>query len=599
MTRLLKSVFCLGLALCLVFGSFTGMVFADSDDTVVILYENDVHCAVDGYSKLAALKASLTTAYSYVGVVSCGDFVQGGTLGAVSKGEYIVKLMNLVGYDAIALGNHEFDYQIPRLEELCALSSTPYLSCNFMKIDDNVPFFSPYSIVSYGTTDIAYIGITTPDTLHSSKPIQFRDQYGNIIYTFRGTDLHEAVQTSIDAAKAAGADYIIALSHIGYAENGGWSDITDLIGRTVGLDAVLDAHSHSVIEKLTVKDKAGNDVLLSSTGTKFEHIGKLTVTKDGLNTALIPVASLTDTDPAVEAYIKQINEEYSSLGNRKIGESTVDLITHDASGVRLVRKGETNLGNFCADALLTQTGADIAYVNGGGLRAPLGKGEVTFNDIYSVFPFNNQIMTAQITGQILLDMLETGVMNYPEEDGSFPHTAGITFAIDTSVPSPVKMDENGYFIGVEGERRVYDVKVFDDETATYQPLDPQGTYVLTAFNYYLVDFGGGMAMLKDAVILDDEGTLDLEVLESYITDALGGVIGDSYAQLAPRITFTNGKSTPDTGTTVPSDTNSDGQNNVPKSPPTGDRTNAPAAVICLLLALVAAVKLACHRSNAA
>ena len=140
----------------------------------MILYENDVHCAVDGYSKLAAMKAELKGVYDHVGVVSSGDFVQGGTLGAVSKGEYIVNLMNKVGYDAIALGNHEFDYQLARLVELNNLSNTKFLSCNFAKIGEDKAYFDSYTIVSYGNVEIAYIGITTPETISSSNPAQFK-----------------------------------------------------------------------------------------------------------------------------------------------------------------------------------------------------------------------------------------------------------------------------------------------------------------------------------------------------------------------------------------------------------------------------------------
>ena len=115
--RLLSCIVCICMVLC----SLNAVVFAKDSETIVILYENDVHCAVEGYSKLAAMKNELKSEYEYVGVVSSGDFVQGGTLGAVSKGEYIVELMNLVGYDAIAPGNHEFDYTISRLTELYEL----------------------------------------------------------------------------------------------------------------------------------------------------------------------------------------------------------------------------------------------------------------------------------------------------------------------------------------------------------------------------------------------------------------------------------------------------------------------------------------------
>ena len=538
--KILSIILCVCVVLCGVL-AVTVLMQNQANAPVVILYENDVHCAVDGYAKLLAMKNEISQSYDYVGVVSGGDFVQGGTLGAVSKGEYIVNLMNLVGYDAIALGNHEFDYQLPRLTELCKMSNTEFLSCNFARIGEDASYFEPYTIVSYGNVDIAYIGITTPETITSAYPSQFKNDNGEIIYTFNEDKLYEIVQANIDAAEKAGADYVIALSHIGYSDADDLLDITDIIENTDGFDVVLDAHAHLVIEEMSVKDKSGNDVLLSSTGTKFEYIGKLTITDDGLDTELIETATYEKTDPGIDAYIAQINESYAELGSRKIGESKVDLITHDKDENRLVRIAETNLGNLCSDALRVVTGAEISYVNGGGLRAPIAAGDVTFNDIFSVFPFNNQIVTAEITGQILLDMLEMAMMNYPEEDGSFPHVSGVTFSVDTSIDASVKVDENGFFTKVDGDYRVYNVQVLDEKTGTYLPLNLEGEYIIAGFNYFLLDFGGGMTMFKAAKILDAEGMLDVEVLESYIVDYLGGVIDERYAQVENRITFTDGK----------------------------------------------------------
>ena len=182
--------------------------------------------------------------------------------------------------------------------------------------------------------------------------------------------------------------------------------------------------------------------------------------------------SYTKTDPVVDAYITEINENYAQLGNRKIGESKVEFITHDKDGNRLVRNAETNLGNFCSDALRVMTGADMSFVNGGGLRAPMESGDITFNDIFSVFPFNNQIVTAEISGQILIDFLEMAVMNYPEEDGSFPHMSGVTFSVNKSIPTSVKVDANGFFEKVDGAYRVYNVKVLDKTSGEYKALDP-------------------------------------------------------------------------------------------------------------------------------
>lgn len=591
MKKLCKRIITFSLVLCMALSVFTGVVYAADTDTVVILYENDVHCAVEGYSKLAAMKNELSETYTNVGVVSVGDFVQGGTLGAVSKGEYIVNLMNKVGYDAIALGNHEFDYQLPRLNELNAMSNTKFISCNFQKIGEDKSYFEPYTIVSYGNVDVAYIAITTPETINSSSPAQFKNDKGELIYTFNESKLYDIVQTNINAAETAGADYVIALSHIGYDESGNLADITDVIENTDGFDVVLDAHSHSIIEEKVIKDKSGDDVLLTSTGTKFEYIGKLTIKNGAFDTELVEVESYTKTDPVVDAYITEINENYAQLGNRKIGESKVEFITHDKDGNRLVRSAETNLGNFCSDALRVMTGADMSFVNGGGLRAPMESGDITFNDIFSVFPFNNQIVTAEISGQILIDFLEMAVMNYPEEDGSFPHMSGVTFSVNKSIPTSVKVDANGFFEKVDGAYRVYNVKVLDKTSGEYKALDPNGKYVIAGFNYFLLDFGGGMTMFKDAKILDAEGTLDVELLENYIVEHLGGVIGEEYAEVKPNISFTDGviTETPD------NNENNEQEDKEPSSPQTGDNSYIVVWVLLLIISATCIVVLEIYR----
>ena len=594
MKKLCKRIITFSLVLCMALSVFTGVVYAADTDTVVILYENDVHCAVEGYSKIAAMKNELLETYTNVGVVSVGDFVQGGTLGAVSKGEYIINLMNRVGYDAIALGNHEFDYQLPRLNELNAMSSTKFISCNFQKIGVDTTYFQPYTIVSYGSIDVAYIAITTPETLSSSSPVQFTNDKGELIYTFNEATLYDVVQTNINAAKTAGADYVIALSHIGYDESGNLTDVTDLIENTDGLDAVLDAHSHSVIEEKIVKDKSGDDVLLTSTGTKFEYIGKLTIEDGVFDTELVEVESYTKTDPIVDAYITEINDNFAQLGNRKVGESRVELITHDKDGNRLVRKAETNLGDLCSDALRVMTGADISYVNGGGIRASIESGDITFNDIYSVFPFNNEVVTAEVSGQVLIDFLELAVINYPQEGGMFPHVSGITFSVNTSIPSSVKLDENDFFEKVDGEYRVYNVKVLDKSSGEYKALDLDGKYVLASTNYYLLDLGGGATMMKDAKILSTEGLLDAEMLENYIVEHLGGVIGEEYAEVKPNISFTDGviTETPD------NNENNEQEDKEPSSPQTGDNSYIVVWVLLAVLSLSALVILGIYRQKA-
>lgn len=540
----MKKIILVVLSLILVLGMFPTVTFAEAtSDDIIILYENDVHCAVEGYSKLSAMKKELKQTYEHVGVVSCGDYIQGSSLGAISRGEYIIELMNLVGYDAVTLGNHEFDFRLDRLEELVAMMATKPVCCNFQEIGEDTSYFDPYKIVSYGDVDIAYIGITTPSTISSSSSAQFKDENGNYKYSFNPTTLYEVVQENIDAAEAEGADYIIAISHIGYAEDeiyGDLEDVEDLIKNTDGLDVVLDAHSHSVIEGMEITDKEGNEVLLSSTGTKFENIGKLTISDGEITTELIKTEDYQGTDPIVDAKLNEINGEYATLGERKVAFSQVDLITHDADGNRLVRTSETNLGNLCADAVRYAMDADVGYMNGGSLRAAIQNGDITFNDLLSVFPFNNTVVLAEVSGQTLKDMMEMAVMSWPNEDGCFPHLSGIAFSVNTAIPSSVVVNELEEFVEISGEYRVYDIEVFDKETGKYEPLSLSKTYTLAASNYFLLEYGSGMTMLKDAKIIQNEGMLDVEALEQYIVEALGGTIGEEYAEVKNSITFTEG-----------------------------------------------------------
>ena len=537
------------LSLILVISALPVSVSAINNDDIVILYENDVHCTVEGYSKLSAMKKELKESYSYVGVVSGGDFIQGNSLGVISKGEYIVNLMNLVGYDTVTLGNHEFDYKLDRLEELTDKMNTKPICCNFQKTGEDTTCFEPYSIVSYGDVDVAYIGITTPSTISSSAPAQFKDENGNYIYTFHSTDLYDVVQENIESAQADGADYIIALSHIGYAEDelyGELEDVESLIRNTSGFDVVLDAHSHSVIENRTITDKDGNEVILSSTGTKFEYIGKLTISEENFETELIKTENYKSTDPVVDAYIDEIYAEYSMLGERKVAFSEVDLITKDKDGNRLVRNNETNLGDLCAEAFRNAVDADIGYINGGSLRADIPAGDVTFNNLLNVLPFNNTIVLAEISGQTIKDMIEMTMMYYPGEGGAFPHLSGLTFSFNTSIPSSVVLDEYEDFAGVTGQYKVYNIKVYNKDNGTYEPLELDKTYTIAASNYYLLEYGSGLKMLENTKVIQKDGMLDVEALELYIDDKLGGTVGQDYAEAKSNITFTDGEIVEDT-----------------------------------------------------
>jgi 2',3'-cyclic-nucleotide 2'-phosphodiesterase (5'-nucleotidase family) len=288
---------------------------------------------------------------------------------------------------------------------------------------------------------------------------------------------------------------------------------------------VLDAHSHSVIESETLLDKNGNEVVYTSTGTKFANIGKLTISGNSITTELISLESYNTTDPALDESINQIMTEYAEVGNKKVADCDFDLITHDPDGNRLVRVSETNLGNLISDAFRHVLGADIAYFNGGGIRSHIESGEITFNDLLNVLPFNNTGVVVEVSGQTILEMLEVAVAKWPEENGNFPHVSGLTFSVNT--------------LGDEHER-VHNVKIMNSETGNYEALDLDRTYTVASNNFVLLECGDGMTMFENAKVIRDTGVLDVEILEEYIVKNLGGVIGEGYAEAELRITFTDG-----------------------------------------------------------
>ena len=494
------------------------------DNDIVILYTNDVHCGVDdnlGYTGLAAVKNALQAQGKHVVLVDNGDAVQGDTIGTLSNGEYIIDIMNEVGYDVATPGNHEFDYGMDQFFALTEQANFPYVSANFVDNDGNT-VLDPYVIKDVAGVKIAFVGISTPKTITTSTPKYFQDDNGNYIYAFQqdetGEKLYAAVQSAVDAARAEGAQFVIALAHLGIEEDCSPWTSSEVIVNTTGIDAVLDGHSHSMIQGEKVKNKDGAEVLLSSTETKLAYIGCLTIKDDGsMSTTLI-------SDNGMKDFIGGIQEEFEELVNTVVAKTDVDLIIKDpASGERIVRVAETNLGDLCADAYRAMSGADVAIVNGGGVRADIPAGDITYGQIIAVHPFGNEMCVVECTGQEILDALELGCSKLPAESGGFLQVSGMTYTIDMNVESTVKLDENGMFVSVEGDRRVKDV------TVGGEPIDPEKTYTLASHNYKLKDCGDGYTMFADNLFLQDSVMIDNQVLINYIVNVLGGTVGDEYA----------------------------------------------------------------------
>lgn len=554
---------------------------ASKDGAVSIVFTNDVHCAIDqqvdkdgnvtgiGYAGVAAYanaQKSLCGAGN-VTLVDAGDAIQGGPVGTLTKGAALVQIMNAVGYDYAIPGNHEFDYGMDQFNALVKQAGATYLSCNFTKLNadgSKASVFAPFAIETYKDADVAaddaddvlkvaYVGISTPETLTKSSPANFQDAAGNYIYGFcqdeTGEALYAAVQSAVDEARAQGADYVVAVGHLGIEGTTSRWTSEAVIKHTAGIDALIDGHSHEAYDKTvgsevaagaiqTLANSDGDKVVLVQTGTKLANVGNLVIDADAadgqeVTAQLVPASECKDEDAAVKKVVDQVNGELADVLNKVVGKTDVALTIVDADGVRQVRHHETNMGDLVADAYRAAVGADIALANGGGVRASIAAGDITNNDLLSVQPYGNELCLIEATGQEILDALEMGASNAPEEFGGFLQVSGLSYKIDASIPPSVKTDENGNFVSVDGERRVFDVKVGD------QAIDATKTYKVASHGYMLLEGGDGLTMFKDNKVLQENVILDNQALINYITNDLKGVVGERYANATGegRITY--------------------------------------------------------------
>lgn len=526
--------------------------FAAKSQDIVILYTNDVHCGIEdniGYAGLAAYKKAMEDTCSYVCLVDCGDAVQGDFIGTVSDGEYIIDLMNQVGYDFAITGNHEYDYGMQQLSELVDKSDAHYLGCNITysgEGENPLGGIRPYEIVEYGNVKVAYIGVTTPESLTKSRPVYFMED-GEYVYGFsegnNGQNLYDCVQGYVEECKEQGADYVVVLSHLGDLEESSPYTSVELIGATDGIDVVLDAHAHHVIPGQKVANSSGEEVLLSSTGTKLANIGKLVICGDGTMTTEL-VGGYSETDPDCAAFIQEIKSQYEEEMTKVVASSDIELSCTDADGVRMVRNRETTIGNLCADAFRVIGGADIGMINGGGIRANLPKGDITYADMLAVQPFGNTMCVVEATGQEIADVLEVAyrsVQGKSSEDGmavgesgGFLQLSGLKCVIDASIETTVELDEQEMFVAVHGDRRVKDIMVLN-ESGEYEPLDLDKTYTVASYDYILKEGGNSYPGFMDNNYLIDGGISDYQVLTQYITENLNGNLGSGYGELQDRI----------------------------------------------------------------
>ena len=451
-----------------------------------IVHFNDVHSRVEesdtsiGYAKIAALIKQLKEANPNTLVLDAGDTFHGQTVANLVKGESIVQILDILGIDAMTTGNHDYNYGYERLTELADQASFPVLAANVYQAD-GTRLLEPYTIKTVGDVKVAIFGLATPETLFKTHP--------NNVKGLTFADPVEEGKKMVEELRDK-ADVIIALTHLGLDESS--KETSRLVAEQVaGIDLIVDGHSHTVLEQGL---KAG-DTLIVQTGEYGNNLGVVELTLDDSKKVVDrqarliarPAADDVEADEAITEIINKVKEDQLPVLSEVVGSTKVDL-----QGEReFVRTSETNLGNLIADAMLAESGADVALTNGGGVRASIPAGDITVGQVITVLPFGNYIQTKRVKGSDLLAALELGVGAYPDSLGGFPQIAGMKFTFDESKP--------------QGQR-------VQSAVVGGKPLDANATYLL-ATNDFMAAGGDNYTMFKDYPIENDFASLEEAVIK--------------------------------------------------------------------------------------
>ena len=534
-------------------------------DDIIILHTNDVHCGVRdtiGYDGLMLYKKQLEKKYNNVIVVDAGDHIQGGTVGLITNGIAIIEIMNKLDYKAVTLGNHEFDYGIEELEECEKKLNCSYISTNYCFHKNKTSIYPSYKIINISDTKIGFIGVATPQTLSKTYLISLLDEDENPIYDFltenKSQELYDRIQKTIDQLREEGVDYIIILGHLGIGGDALEENTSaGVVKNLKGVDAFIDGHSHLVYSQ-TTPDIESKNVILAQTGTKLANIGVLTIHKNGTltheNIKKVPYdPELADetlnvtrnkeevyVDKEMNAFINEFYDSFSEKLNQVIGYTPFPLTVYKNASesteahTQLSRFGENGLCNLVSDSFREYGNADVTIINAGTVRSDINQGNITYQDIINTMPFSNDVLVKEVSGQTILDALEFGVRTLPAATSRFPQVSGITYKIDTSINSSVVVNENEMFQSVEGERRVYNVKINGTD------LDVNKNYTIASHSFILGG-GDGYSMFSNCPIIQTAFGVDNEVLLNYIMFDLNGEIPSKYTTTGNRIVKTNGK----------------------------------------------------------
>ncbi|HVT14344.1 MAG TPA: bifunctional metallophosphatase/5'-nucleotidase [Fimbriimonadaceae bacterium] len=491
------------------FLALTALATADKPITVTFLHSNDMHAHIEGatiqrkayggYARQATLIKRLRASEPNVVLLNAGDTFQGTLYFNVYEGLADLAYMNAVHYDAMALGNHEFDRGPATLSDFVKHADFPILCSNldFSHESTLSGLVQPSTVLTIGGEKIGVVGAVTPDVFDISSP--------GAKITLK--DLKSSVQTAVDDLTRQKVDKIVLLTHIGYEED------LKLVHELHDVDVVIGGHSHTPLGTpdlpgwpkaqgpypTMAKDSTGQEVPVVQCWEWSKVFGELEVRFDAngkiekiVKAQPIVVDESIPEDPSVASMIAAFQKPIANLQKQVIGQTDTGLPRSSAS------RRESPMANVIADAMLAATaksGSVAAFVNSGGVRAPLEAGPITYGEAISVQPFNNTLTVMDLTGAELKAALEEGVPERDKTGGLLNPSHGTSYKLDFSRP--------------EGSR-------ISDIVVAGTPLDPAKTYRVTFLNF-TANGGDAHLVLKNSTgKRTDTGLLDIDALVDYV-----------------------------------------------------------------------------------
>ena len=457
-------------------------------DSFIILHTNDSHCHYDdegsmGFETLSALKDQLSKK-NVVFTVDAGDYLQGAAYGLFSKGGSSVEVMNLIGYDLVIPGNHDFDFGSETMMERMSQLNCPVICANLVNKYTEEPVFDEYLIIEKGGFRVGFFGLLTTETPITTVPGNMGDM--------TVTDPVDAAKRMVSTLKEKDVDCTVAVGHLGVDLNGEHLTSDQVCAQVQGIDIFIDGHSHTEMEDGKICDGSRvlepSNTVIASTGCYMKNIGVITYTSDGISAKLY--RSPAKTDMSVHNALNSIHDKYDKAFSEVIGQTNIRL-----DGDREdVRNRETNLGDLLADTLLNSTGAEVALINGGSIRISLEQGDIILLDIYNMLPFVNYICTLDVKGSDIWAEMEYSFSLLGKTDGGFLQVAGMEVTYDPNA---------------EAGHRVVSIEV--NGTA----INPDATYKLATIDFIWLG-GDGNTILVD---YDAEKTgIINDVFTKYIKD---------------------------------------------------------------------------------